>query len=371
MTPKQRLLASITGKTIDRFSWSPNLAYWWEHTDSSVIDLGELEFMKTIGADPLIRGHYAYKPGSKSWDNMVLFDVSYDGDCNITTETNGDKRHTIYHTPVGELRFTYQYSESGDTWFLREHGVKEEKDFKTLVYLKEHTILTPNYERFNKESAELGEDGLMIPILVPDMKSGYQSMVEYWVGTEGIAYAVYDYPEAVQEALDAMKRLNMRAVEIAVASNAECFLSWEDSSTTNISPDQYETYIAPEINAWCDVLHNAGKLYIQHACGHLKQLMPIMARTGIDCIESISPPPTGNIEMKDARSQLPDRIALIGGIEPVNFLELDTAALKEYVKTLLNQMSGSRYVLANSDSCPPNVELDKFKLVGELVRDFK
>ena len=371
MTPKERLLASIAGKEIDHFSWSPNLAYWWEHSDDSIVNMGEIGFLKSIGADPLIRGHYAYAPGSRSWDNMMLYDVSYDGGCSVRETVDGNTKHVVYETPVGQLVFTYIYSESGNTWFLKEHGVKEEEDFATLAYLKDHTVLTPNYERFERESAQLGEEGLMVPILTPDLKSSFQAMVEYWVGTEGIVYAVYDYPEAVEEALAAMRRLNMRAVEICAASSAQCLLTWEDSSTTNISPDFYETYIAPEINDWCEALHKAGKYYIQHACGHLNQLMPIMARTGIDCIESISPPPTGNIEVWDARAQLPDRIALIGGIEAVNFLSLSVTELKAYVEELVSRMSHTPYVLANSDSCPPYVELEKFRMIGELVKNVR
>ena len=371
MTPKQRLLASITGKEIDRFAWSPNLAYWWEHSSDDIVNMGEVEFLKSIGADPLIRGHFAYKPGSRSWDNMMLYDVSYDGSCAVKETMDGDKKHVIYETPVGKLDFIYIYSASGDTWFLKEHGVKEEEDFKTLAYLKDHTVLTPNYERFEREAAQLVEDGLMLPILVPDLKSSFQSMVEYWVGTEGIVYAVYDYPEVVEEALASMRALNMRAVEICAASSAECLLTWEDSSTTNISPSLYEEYIVPEINDWCDALHKAGKYYIQHACGHLQQLMPAMAKSKIDCIESISPPPTGNIEIWDARAKLPEHIALIGGIEAVNFLNLPLEELKAYAQKLLKSVSHTRYVLANSDSCPPYVALEKFKMLGELVRNVK
>ena len=29
MTPKERLMAALTGQPTDRTPWSPNLAYWW------------------------------------------------------------------------------------------------------------------------------------------------------------------------------------------------------------------------------------------------------------------------------------------------------------------------------------------------------
>lgn len=371
MTSKERLLASIKGEPIDRLPWAPNLAYWWEFSGEEVIKLGEVGFLKSIGADPLIRGHFACQPGKTNYDAMMLFDISYDGGCAIKEEIQENEKRTIYETPMGNLAFIYQYSKDADTWFLREHGVKEEEDFKILTYLKNHTILTPNYERFNHEAKELGDDGLMVPELVPDYKSAFQAMVEYWVGTEGIAYALCDYPEAVEEALEAMWRLDMKAVEINAASGAECFITWEDTSTTNISPTMYEKYIAPEINAWCEYLHQHGKLYLQHACGHLKHMLPIMASTKIDAIESISPAPTGNIEMAEARTMLPKRIALIGGIEAVNFKVLSVEELKVYAKKLIGDMKGTRYILANSDSCPPYVELEKFEMLSKLAKEQK
>jgi uroporphyrinogen-III decarboxylase len=67
-------------------------------------------------------------------------------------------------------------------------------------------------------------------------------------------------------------------------------LQKEDTSTTNINPAYYEKYILPEINGWCDILHGEGKKYIQHACGHLKHLLPLLGGSKIDGIESVSPP---------------------------------------------------------------------------------
>ena len=367
MKPKERLLAGITGKPVDHISWSPFLTYWWENSPDKVIQAGEVGFLKSIGADPLIRGHFAYQPGSKRWDDMNLFCESYVGGCSKTEKQGNDTREVIYSTPIGNLNFVYKYSASGDTWFLQEHGVKSEEDFKILKFLKENTVLTPNFERFNKEAEELGDDGLMVPILVPESKSAFQSLVEYWVGTENLTYAIYDYPEIVEETLSAMWKLNMKAVEICAESAAECFITWEDTSTTNISPAMYEQYVVLEINNWCDYLHKKGKLYIQHACGHLKHLLPIMAKSKIDAIESISPVPTGNIVMKEARQILPEHIALIGGIEAVNFKELQVDELKKYAQDLITDMKGSRFVLANSDSCPPHVELEKFHMLGELA----
>jgi uroporphyrinogen-III decarboxylase len=94
-----------------------------------------------------------------------------------------------------------------------------------------------------------------------------------------------------------------------------------------------------------------------------------MATENVDAIESLSPPPTGNVEIWEAQAALGTRIGLIGGIEPVHFLELDLAGLRAYVEELLERMQPAHYVLANSDSCPPGVTVEKFRLVTQIVHE--
>ena len=61
-------------------------------------------------------------------------------------------------------------------------------------------------------------------------------------------------------------------------------------------------------------------------------------------------------------------MSLIGGIEPVHFLTLEMDELRAYVEELLDRINPHRYILANSDNCPPGVTVEKFRLVTEMVR---
>ena len=88
----------------------------------------------------------------------------------------------------------------------------------------------------------------------------------------------------------------------------------------------------------------------------------------VDAIESLSPPPTGNVEIWDAHQSLGLKMGLIGGIEPVHFLNLALPELRAYVEELIERMGIHRFILANSDSCPPGVTVDKFRMVSEMVR---
>ena len=354
MTAKERLLNAITGREIDRIPWSPFLAYWWEAQPEAVTAQGQLAYMESVGADPLLRG---FAPQGTLLFNGV--DIRYAG--------SAGTRHDTWETPVGTLHFTHRLSPQGNTWFLVEHPVKTVEDLKTLQWIHEHAdaVINPDAETGWRET---GDRGLYVPLIGGNLKTCFQSMVEHWVGTEMLVYLLADEPEAVEDCLAAMRYASDKTAKFCADSPMEAFLFWEDSSTTNINPAMFQKYTAPEIRFWADTLHASGKLLLHHACGHLKALLPLMAETGVDAIESISPPPTGNIDIADAYRLLPQHIALIGGLEPIFMQDCSAEELDARVEHLLTVGKDRRFVLANSDSCPPAVQEWKFRQVSDRVR---
>ncbi len=356
MTPKTRILNAINGLETDRVPWSPFLAYYWEHLPPEERSCGKLEYLKKMGADPLLRGV------------GKAYDISYEN-CDITVKQNGNKKYTTYSTRVGSITTEHTLSSTARTWFLTGHPVCNEEDFKVLQYITENTVVTECLDVFEKEHKQIGEDALMMPVVGIRQKTAFQALVEHWCGTVDLTYALQDFPEVVEECLAAMQAKDKETVDIWVKSSAETLLFYEDSSTTNISPAMFAQYTAPEINEWGRLIHANGKKLIHHACGHLKDLIPLMCKTEIDAIESISPPPTGNIEIRDAVKLMPEHIGIIGGIEPTLFANSSLEELEKCVFDLISlSKSKKRFVLANSDSCPPDVAYEKFLLVSKLVR---
>jgi uroporphyrinogen-III decarboxylase len=367
MTARERLLAALRGQDVDRLPWSPFLAYWWEHQPRTLQDRGQIAFLKEIGADALLRGFLSPFTVSNIHgmnDSVLppppgveLRQRSEDGDVRVWLET-----------PVGTLTALSRGSEQGNTRFLIEHPVKRREDYKILSYIVERMVIEPHYGPVADQIAAVGEDGLCAPLISPFGKTPFQSLVEHWVGTEQLVFDLMDFPEEVEALLVVMSAKAEEAVRISAASPGQTFITWEDSSTTNVSPALFRRYIYPDMKRWAEIVHDAGKLLLHHACGHVRALLPIMAEEGVDAIESLSPPPTGNIEMWDAQAALNGAAGLIGGIEPVMFLTLEMDALRAYVENLLTRMDHRYYILANSDSCPPGVTVEKFRMVTEMVR---
>ena len=355
MTPKERILNALTGRETDRTPWSPFLAYYWESLPRKVQAKGQFPYLKEMGADPLLRGSH------------IPYTLRYHN-CTITETQRNGKKYVTYETPVGSLTEIHTLSSVADSWFLTGHPVRTEEDFQVLQYIYEHLSIEENIAEFEEDHKKFGEDALLLPLIGVQYKTSFQALVEHWCGTEALTYALYDFEAAVRECLAVMDERDLETVEIAAKTSAEALLFYEDSSTTNISPAFFERYTAPAVNRWGSCLHRHGKMLIHHACGSLRDLLPLMDSTEIDVIESISPPPTGNIDIAGAYEILSDRIGLIGGIEPTFFLNCSLPELETRVAELLSAAKGRRFVLANSDSCPPGVAYEKFTLVSRLVR---
>ena len=358
MTPKERLLAAIKGEPIDRVPFSPFLAYYFETLDAKTQEKGMLDYLEKMNADPLLRGFYA--PWSGVYKN-----------CTISENIIGKKKTIIRQTPKGDLTEEYTYVLDANTWFLTKHPVETKDDLSKLIYCFEDLQINPEIEGFNAILKDIGERALVLNTVGTNAKSAFQSLLEHWIGTENLIYMCYDYPDEIEQVLDVMKRKSLKTIEYTAESESEACISWEDSSTTNISPAMYEKYIAPEITEWVNILKQSDTLYIQHACGHLKDLLLPISKQGVAAIESVSPPPTGNITIEEALDIVPNNVALIGGIEATFILNCSMKELEEYVEHVLTLNKGRKYILANSDSCPPGVDYKKFTRIAELVRQIK
>jgi len=356
MQSRERIRAALHGQPVDHTPFCPFLAYVWEFFPQEIRDMGGLNFHRSIGADHMERG-------AACAVKEVLPD-----ELNITWKKEGDLATTQYETPVGTLSLKRHMSGSGRTEFLVEHPLKTEEDFKVQLWIEENTRFEYQPDVARDVINALGEDGLAVGMLIPRGKSAYQSLVEHYAGTEELIYALVDYPDTVETLWKTMVERDLEAARLSVQADYEYYLTFEDSSTQNYSPSQYDRYIGSEIGQWCDMINAAGKHYIQHACGHVDALVERMRDHGVFAVESLSPPPTGNLELKNARAKLSDSMGIIGGIEPTHFLDLTEDELVDYTRQVLADGAGGPFVMANSDSCPPGVTPEKFKLVAEVAR---
>lgn len=360
MTTRERIEASLHGRDTDRPAFCPFLAYFWEDQPASVQQRGMRAFLGDIGADMLWRGM------------GQLTRMEFPSAMRERITRRGDQIRIDWETPVGALAMTYSHSGHGNTDFLVEHPLKTPEDFKVYQWIEENSRVVPDDSPLREHLEGNGREGLTLPLITPaglPGKSAFQSLVEHHVGTEEIAYALMGFPEVVEELLAVMRERRLESARLCADSECDYFITFEDSSTTNYSPAWYERYVAPEIGAWCNVLAESGKHYIQHACGHIHGLLPIMRRQGVLAVESVSPAPTGNVRIEEAREMLGPEIGIVGGLEPTFLLRADLNELRQEIDRLLEINRGAPFILGNSDSLPPGVPVESLRAIAKWMAE--
>jgi len=283
MTGRERLTRVYRGELADRVPWAP---YVDKHAlltyNETTQKKGPNEFIRAIGGDILGRCS-VHKEGV---NNNVVKSIMQD-------EADPSIRHREYRTKLGSVKGTY----STKALTYLEPLLKTPKCFKIWKYIYEGKTFIEDNNIFFETEKEIGEDGITAVYIAP---TPVQSLVQGELGVEAFSFALYDYPSELEDLMECMHRKNIEMYKLVAKSPAEFVILVENTSTSMISPDTYSKYSMGHVKDFVNIMHENGKIAIIHMCGLIKNLLPLIKETGLDAIDCLAPPPTGDVDFTDA-----------------------------------------------------------------------
>jgi hypothetical protein len=123
-----------------------------------------------------------------------------------------------------------------------------------------------------------------------------------------------------------------------------------------ISPDQYREFVLPYERMVIEGINSQFDIPIYtHTCGSISDRLELMRETGTNGIDTLDPPPLGNVELKDAKKRIGDKLFLKGNIDPVNVMLLGTPeeVFAEASRCIKVASVAGGYVLSTACSVPP------------------
>ena len=139
--------------------------------------------------------------------------------------------------------------------------------------------------------------------------------------------------------------------------------------TQIISPDDLREFVLPGHKALVEMVHEAGRLYLLHSCGHLREIMlDLIDDVKIDAKHSFE----DTIELvTDAKTDYGDRIALLGGIDLDFLCRSDEQAIRKRVRETLDVcMPGGGYCLGTGNSVANYIPLDNYLVMLDEGRRY-
>jgi len=373
MTSRERLLAILNKeKAIDRAGWSPLIDGYYMSSLPSGKDI--IDVFKEINADVMERHVFTW---NSSLDNKRV-GMSEDSNSKIFTENGVTISEELKKVEKGTL-LTRQYEIPGHVLtaksiytkespfipFPLEYYIKDPEDIDAFMYIKKREKYIERFSNFIKEDERIGEAGIATD---SSPTSPIQEIIQHLTGVEKF-YTVFftDYLSEIEKLIEVMHEKNMEAYELLANSPASVVIDYENTSTTLVSPAIYEKYSLPYIDDYADILHKKNKIFLTHRCGKLGGLVGLLKKGKDDGIIDISPEPTGDLNIWDAREAWPDKIVQ-GGLDPTILTQWSIGRVKDYVKLILNKAgSRDRLIIGTADATPKDAKFENLKAVGEVI----
>lgn len=352
LTKRERILAALHYQPVDRLPWSPLIDdYFMRSLPLQGLHMEIIEAMRYIGNDIMERHVAGPLPEYK---NVTM-----------RTEQREGISRLYYDTPVGTI-----YEESritGKTSFVFKHFITEPEDLKVYQYIAEHTGYQPEIKKFAERDRYIGEDGIAT---VSGTMSPVQELLQKLCGVENTVYLMYDYPDEMEELLDAMHQRNIKQYRVLADYPTEVVFDYEDTSSTVMSPSMFQNYSAPMIADYANILHDSGKLFITHMCGKLSAFAGMIDCGIQDGIDSVCPPETGDLYAWDARKCWGDRKVIIGGIDPSEFSRMSAAQSIEKTREIMDKMPDlDGFILSTGDAVAYGTPIENLIAITNYINE--
>ena len=361
MTPIERILAIFEGKKTDRIVWQPRIDHWYDvnkklGTLPSVYNGKKLlEIYDDLRASP--RTYRFFAPTIK---------VIQGKDVEMKIVEDEKKIVTTYATPIGKLREVQTRTVHGTATYRTEYLIKGVDDFRTLTYILERQTFEFDRQLYDEISSVIG--GRSEPIVNIDWAS-IQKLTVDLMGLEKTVLSLWKHPIETNEVIEAIKDNDSRRINL-IKKTPFKFVNFADNIDQDlVSPPMFEKYMLPWYKKKTRELHEAGKICVSHWDGNVKALMRYAKDTGLDALECVPPTPMGNVTLDDLHRDMGGMV-LFDGIPATYFLnQVSRRELEDFTRRIL-QLFSPNIILGISDQLPPNGDIEKVRMVSEIVEQF-
>jgi hypothetical protein len=331
MTSKERLLKAINGEKPDRLPVTTHHLQKY-FLDKCMDGIDNEEFFDRFKMDPIMwispvkakdNSKYFIQNEFVSADDMQFRPVSNDNWRIEQEKVPDDKYPTVRYsfiTPKKELTMILQSNEY--TSWVTEHLIKEKQDVDILAEYLPHSVC--DVEKVNNAVDDYGQRGLVRgTILCFDLfgQPGVWQDAACLVGIEKLMMSTFDDPDWVHTLLNVLFERKKTFIESLSSAKFDILeLGGGDASTTVISPDIFDKFVAPYDSKLIETAHKVDQKIAYHTCGGMMPILTNIASMKPDAMETFTPSAMGgDTDLKQAREKLPQDICMIGGFDQFHF----------------------------------------------------
>ena len=287
----------------------------------------------------------------------------------VPTDRAGITRTELV-TLAGRLSLTHVLLEegvfNGTDPYLKEHLVKNEDDLRVVAYILERAEFVPAFDKIKAEEAQIGADGLVVPLV---QRIPFQQVLLEYLGEINLFYALHDSPGMVRRLLDLLDRQLLDALGRLAGLDVPYVEFPDNLHGLMTNPKLFREYCLPAYRKYSDLLHRQGKKAGSHTDGDIRTLLGLLADSGLDVCESVSPAPLTSLPFREVNRAWRGKPLLWGGL-PTPILEEKTseAEFQAYLDDLLAAID-QPLILGLVDLFLRHNSIDRVETIARRVED--
>jgi len=358
MTSRERIYATLRGDEVDRFPvWLKMANRTWQTCQPEPYrSMGGEELLRAAGCDLMLDcwGGARRETPHVKWT--------------ITTED--DVRRTVMETPDGAIVGEETFDPYTETWHPTRCAADSAENLRRARWLFTDTSYRVEAAEAAKWAARQSEleaaDAFTMTGIGP---SPLMDLVEHLCGPQNAFYILHDEPELAREVIDLMHRDRLRNLEALLPHvTADSFWLTENTTTTLLSPQLFEEFCMPHLEAYGRLIVEHGLIAVHHMCGTLNALLEMIDKLPAQANEAYTTPPLGDTTLAEGRTRMPSK-ALIGGTNATLWLAPAERIVRSVAEDSARCPDRRKVFLTSAGVLPPPVSFEKARRVtAELKR---
>lgn len=289
----------------------------------------------------------------------------------------GIRRLTTWlETPAGTLKSVQEFPPDTGAYH-REFLVKGEKDLEVLACFIRRTtdeiVVNPAVRRQVEETLlhTKQQAGEVFPGCLWVFCPAVELTSCYYMDQATAIYALYDHQDLMEELMALHWRMTEIWMEIGARAGVDIY-GYAINGYEWLNPDLYERYMIPQARRLNAIAAAQGRLSWIHTCGKMKRIAAGDAyqRMGVDIVESLSAPPSGDVDdLAATRRAIGPDITTRGAINCELLYSDDLAAVRARTADVLEATLGFRHMVGDTNGSYPAYAWANIKAVIDTVRD--
>ena len=216
----------------------------------------------------------------------------------------------------------------------------------------------------------IGEKGL----LMVKATEGVDQFMMDALGVEQAMMMYYDDHELLMQLVRIFQDYHRSIMKRILQEGAQViFEMWYNCSMgVGWSPQQFRDSFLPLIKENVELIHSYGAYVDYYDDGKMDGVLEDLADAGVDIVETLTPPPMGDIDLASAKQRIGDKVCLKGHIDQVNLICFGKPhQIREAVGRAIEVASlGSGFIIGTADSIRPESPPENIRAYFDAALEF-